>query len=81
MESKIRTIPPNIKTPFFLSEVVYLTILYRTFCLIFHLTGENFRGELQDVGGQKIKCGPIRTSKITGIRLLDELYVNITHSQ
>ena len=55
MESKIRTIPPNIKTPFFLSEVVYLTILYRTFCLIFHLTGENFRGELQD--GQSYWAG------------------------
>ena len=39
----------------------------------------HFRDELQhagDLGKQKIKCGPIRTPEINGIRLLDELHIN-----
>ena len=42
------------------------------FCLPLYLTGVHFRGELQyvgDVSEQKIKCGPIRTREIGGVRL------------
>ena len=41
-------------------------------CLILYLTGVHFRGELQhpgDASGQKIKCCPIRTREIGGVRL------------
>ena len=41
---------------------------------------KHFRGELQHVGHvgvQKIKCRPIRTREIGGVRLQDELYVTI----
>ena len=40
-----------------------------------------FVGELQHaglVGEQKIKWWPIRTWEIAGVRLLEELYVNMT---
>ena len=46
-------------------------------CLALYLTGVHFRGELQHVGhvgGQKIKCRPIRTREMGGVRLQDELY-------
>ena len=49
-----------------------------TFCLALHLTGVHFRGELKHVGDVsewKIKCGPIKTWEIGGVRLQDELYV------
>ena len=41
-------------------------------CLILYLTGVHFRGELQHAGAaseQKIKCCPIRTREIGGVRL------------
>ena len=47
------------------------------FCLTLYLTGVHFRGELQHighVGGQKIKCRPIRTRETGGVRLQGELY-------
>ena len=60
-------------------EKYYLVLLYEvvtigntTFCLALYLTGIHFRGELQyvgHVGGQKIKCGSIRTREIAGVRL------------
>ena len=62
---------------FFLMEVVYLINWYPIFYFIFCLTGVHFRGKLQHFGHvseQKMKCGPIRTQKITDIWLLDELY-------
>ena len=52
-----------------------MTIENPAFCLA--LTGIHFRGELQHVGHlgeQKIKCQPIATRKIAGVRLLDEIY-------
>ena len=55
-----------------------MTIGNPTFYLALHLTGVHFRGELQHVGDDgecKIKCGPIRTREIGGVRLQDELYV------
>ena len=48
------------------------------FCLTLYITGVNFRGELHhvvDVSEKKIKCGPIRTQEIGGVRLQDKLYV------
>ena len=53
-------------------EVVYVTIGNPAFCLALYLTGVHFRGELQHVGDaseQKIKCRPIRTREIGGVRL------------
>ena len=44
-----------------------------------YLTRVYFRGELQHVGhvgAQKIKCRPIRTQEIGGVRLQEELYVS-----
>ena len=55
-----------------------MTIGNPTFCLTLYLTGVHFRGNLLHVGpvgGQKIKCGPIRTQEIGGVRLQEELYV------
>ena len=54
-----------------------MTIGNPAFCLALYLTGVHFRGELQHighVGGQKIKCRPIRTREIGGARLQKELY-------
>ena len=53
-------------------EVVYVTIGNPAFCVALYLTGVHFRGELQHVGHmgeQKIKCRPIRTREIAGVRL------------
>ena len=53
-------------------EVVHVTIGNPAFCLALYLTGVHFRGELQhvrDVSEQKIKCRPIRTREISGVRL------------
>ena len=53
----------------------------QAFCLALYLTGVHIRGELQHVGhtgGQKIKCRPIRTREIGGVRLQVELCVTIT---
>ena len=58
-------------------EVVYVTIGNRAFCVVLYLTGAHFWGELQHtghVGGQKMKCRPMRTQEIGGVRLQDELY-------
>ena len=49
-----------------------MTIGNPLFCLALYLTGIRFRGELQHVGHvreQKIKCRPIRTREIAGVRL------------
>ena len=57
-----------------------MTIGNQAFCLALYLTGVHFRGELQHVGHvgrQKIKCLPIRTREIGGVRLRDELYASI----
>ena len=54
-----------------------MTIGNRAFCVVVYLTGVHFWGELQHVGhvgGQKMKCRPIRTQEIGGVRLQDELY-------
>ena len=54
-----------------------MTIGNSAFCLALYLTGVHFRGELQHighVGGQKIKCRPIRTRETGGVRLQGELY-------
>ena len=59
-------------------EVVYVTIGNPAFCLALRLTGVHFRGELQHVGHggeQKIKCSPIRTWEIAGVRLQEEVHV------
>ena len=59
------------------SEVV--AIGNPAFCLALYLTGVHFRGELQhvgDVGGQKIKCRPIRAREIGGARLQEKLCVS-----
>ena len=48
-----------------------MTIRNPTFCLVFYLTVVHFQGELQHVGNvseQKIKCRPIRTQEIAGVR-------------
>ena len=53
-------------------EAVYLTIENPAFCLALYLTGVHFRRKLQHVGDvieQKIKCRPIRTQEVDGIRL------------
>ena len=58
-------------------EIVYVTIGNPAFCLVLYLTDVTFRGELQHVGhvgGQKIKCRPIRTRQRGGVRLQGELY-------
>ena len=58
-------------------EVVYVKLETQFFCLALYLTGVHFPGELQEVrnvGGQKIKCRPIRTQEIGGARLQEELY-------
>ena len=50
------------------------------FCLVLYLTGVHFPGELQYVGHvdrKKIKCLPIRTREIGGVRLQEELYVKL----
>ena len=55
-----------------------VTIGNLVFCLALYLTDVHFWGELQHighVGRQKIKCRPIRTREIGGIRLQEELYV------
>ena len=55
-----------------------MTIGNPTFWLTLYLTGVHFGGDLLHVGhvgGQKIKCGPIRTQEIGGARLQEELYV------
>ena len=49
-----------------------MTIGNPVFCFALYLTDVHFRGELQHVGDvkeQKIKCGPIRTREIGGVRL------------
>ena len=56
----------------FSCEVLYVIIGKPTFCFVLYLTGVHFRGELQHVGHggeQKIKCSPIRTREIAGVRL------------
>ena len=56
----------------FSCEDVYVTIGNPAFCLALYLTGVHFRGEAQHVGHgyeQKIKCSPIRTREIAGVRL------------
>ena len=61
-------------------EVVYVTIANPAFCLALYLTGVHFQGELQQVGhvgGQRIKCRPIRTREMGGDRLQEELYVSV----
>ena len=48
-----------------------MTIGNPAFCVALYLTGVHFRGDLQPVGDvseQKIKCGPIRTRGIGGVR-------------
>ena len=54
------------------TEFVYVTIGNPAFCLALYLTGVHFRRELQHAGDvieQKLKCGPIRTREIGGVRL------------
>ena len=49
-----------------------MTVGNPAFFLFLYLTGLHFRGELQhvdDVSEQKIKCLPIRTREIGGLRL------------
>ena len=61
------------------SEIVYVTVGNPAFCLALYFTGVYFRGELQPfshVDGQKIKCQPFRTQKISGVRMQEELYVH-----
>ena len=51
------------------------------FCLALYLTGVHFQGELQHfgpMGRQKIKCLPIRTWEIAGVRLQDKYMVDDT---
>ena len=53
-------------------EVVYVTLGNPVFCLALYVTGVHFRGKLQQVGHmgeQRIKCRPIRTREIAGVRL------------
>ena len=53
-------------------EDVHVTIGNPVLCLALYLTGVHFRGELQHVGHgreQKIKCSPIVTRGIAGVRL------------
>ena len=61
-----------------ITEVVYVTIGNPAFCLTWYLTGVHFRGELQNfdhMGEQKIKCRPIRTREMAGVRLYGKLYL------
>ena len=54
-----------------------MTVRNPAFCLALYLTGVHFRGKLQyvgHVGGQKIKCRPIRTQEIGGVISQEELY-------
>ena len=49
-----------------------MTIGNPAFCLALYLTDVHFRGELQHVGHvgkQKIRCRPIGTREIVGVRL------------
>ena len=60
-----------------LSMWQFETSCFETMCLVWYLTGEHFWGTLQHVGDvseQKVKCGPIRTREIVGVRLQEELY-------
>ena len=53
--------------------------VYVTIGGVLYSTGAHFRGKLQHVGDVsewKIKCGPIRTREIGGVRLQDELYAS-----
>ena len=55
-----------------------MTIGNSAFFLVIYLTDVFFRGELQHfghVGGQKIKCRPIKVRETDGVRLQEELYV------
>ena len=55
-----------------LYEVVYVTVGNPAFCLFLYLTTVHFRGELQDAGDVSekiIKCWPIKTREIGGVRL------------
>ena len=57
---------------FHIIEVVYVITGNQAFCFALHLAGVHFQGELQHVGhvGEpKIKCRPIRTREISGVRL------------
>ena len=59
-------------------EVAFVTIGNPAFCLFWYLIGVHFWGELQHVGDvseHRIKCRPIRTREIVGVRLYDRLYV------
>ena len=59
-------------------EGVSVTIGNPAFFIALYLTGVHFRGELQhicDVSEQKIKCRPIRTREIGGVRLSEELHI------
>ena len=61
-------------------EVFYVTIGNPAFCLALYLTGVHFQGELKHVGhmgDQEIKCRPIGTREIAGVRLEEELYAYI----
>ena len=52
--------------------VFYVTIGNPAFCFFLSLIGVHFRGELEHVGDvseQKIKCWPIRSRNIGGVRL------------
>ena len=59
------------------TEVVYVIIGNRAFCLTLNLTGVHFGGELlhvRTISEQKLKFQPNRTQKIGAFRLPDELY-------
>ena len=61
-------------------EGVSLTIENLAFCLTLYLTGVHFWGRLQHVGDvckQNVKCQPLRTREIGGVRLSEALYVKI----
>ena len=58
-----------------------MTIATLAFRLALYLTAVHFRSQLQhtgDVGEQKIKCRPIRTRKVGGVRLQDELFMKMS---
>ena len=62
----------NCRQTSYLFKVVYVTIGNPDFGLTLYLTGVHFPGEVQHVdhvGEQKIKCQPIRTQEISGVRL------------
>ena len=59
-----------------------MTIGNPAFCLALYLTGVHFRGELQHVdhvGKQKIKCQPIRTRKIAGVKIVRQTVCMVAH--